>query len=142
MGKPAARITDFHVCPMVCPGPVPHVGGPIIQGSPNVLTGNIPQARVGDKAMCSCAVDTIVSGSSGVFVNNKPAARIADSCAHGGKIVLGLPTVLIGGGGGGGGSAAGAAPQINLQATTLKNAAKEAQPFCEICEKMKNAVAR
>jgi hypothetical protein len=28
---------------------------------------------------------------------SKPAARMGDSCAHGGVIVLGLPTVLIGG---------------------------------------------
>lgn len=27
----------------------------------------------------------------------KPAARMADSCAHGGLIVMGFPTVLIGG---------------------------------------------
>jgi len=31
MGKPAARLGDMHMCPMVTPGlpPIPHVGGPI-----------------------------------------------------------------------------------------------------------------
>ena len=29
-GKPAATLGDFHVCPMVAPGPAPHIGGPII----------------------------------------------------------------------------------------------------------------
>ena len=42
---PAARITDMHTCPMVTPGmpPIPHVGGPVVMGSPNVITGNLPQ---------------------------------------------------------------------------------------------------
>ncbi len=98
MGKPASRITDFHACPMLTPGlpPIPHVGGPILMGSPNVLTGSLPQARVTDQALCVGPPDIIVMGSTGVFVNNLPAARIGDQTAHGGAIVLGLPTVLIG----------------------------------------------
>jgi uncharacterized Zn-binding protein involved in type VI secretion len=36
-------------------------------------------------------------GSMTVLLSNKPAARMGDSTAHGGKIVLGCPTVLIGG---------------------------------------------
>ena len=39
MSMPAARITDMHTCPMVT-GLVPHVGGPIIVGSPNVITAH------------------------------------------------------------------------------------------------------
>jgi uncharacterized Zn-binding protein involved in type VI secretion len=110
MGKPAARIGDMHVCPMVT-GVVPHVGGPISLGSPNVLTGKMPQARVTDMLVCVGPPDIIALGSTGVFVNNMPAARMGDITAHGGNIVLGLPTVLIGetgGGGGGGGGGAGA----------------------------------
>lgn len=108
MGKPAARITDMHVCPMVSPGPVPHAGGPIIgPGVPTVLIGGIPAAVMGDTCTCVGPPDTIVLGSTGVFIGGKPAARMGDSCAHGGTIVAGLPTVLIGeaGGGGGGGIA-------------------------------------
>lgn len=26
----AARVGDMHTCPMVLPGPVPHVGGPVL----------------------------------------------------------------------------------------------------------------
>ncbi|SBS34045.1 PAAR motif protein [Marinomonas spartinae] len=37
MGKPAARLGDMHVRPKVEPGLVPHVGGPIAGGSPNVF---------------------------------------------------------------------------------------------------------
>ena len=96
MGMPAARISDMHVCPMVAPGPCPHVGGPVVAGSGNVLIGSMPAARVGDKAVCVGPPDTIVMGSSTVLINGKPAARLGDSTAHGGKIVAGFPTVLIG----------------------------------------------
>ncbi len=103
MGNPAARVGDMHVCPKVEPGPVPHVGGPIEQGSPDVIIGNMPAARVGDKAVCAGPHDEITSGSSTVFINGKPAALTGDFCAHGGKIVSGCSTVIIGDGGGSGG---------------------------------------
>ena len=97
---PAARITDLHVCPMLTPGvpPIPHVGGPIIgPGAPTVLIGGLPAARVGDLATCVGPPDSIVAGSSTVMVMGAPAARIGDSCAHGGTITAGFPTVMIGG---------------------------------------------
>ena len=93
----AARINDMHVCPMVNPGGVPHVGGPVILGEPTVLIGGIPAARVGDMAICSGPPDSIVMGSSTVFIGGKPAARMGDSTAHGGSIVAGDFTVMIGG---------------------------------------------
>ena len=96
--KPAARITDNHVCPMMNPGPVPHVGGPILPpGAPTVLIGGLPAAKVGDMAVCSGPADSIVAGSGTVFIAGAPAARMGDSTAHGGSIVGGDPTVLIGG---------------------------------------------
>jgi uncharacterized Zn-binding protein involved in type VI secretion len=97
---PAARLTDMHACPMVTPGvpPIPHVGGPISgPGAPTVLIGNLPAARIGDMAVCVGPPDSIVMGSATVLIAGMPAARIGDSCAHGGSIVLGWPTVLIGG---------------------------------------------
>lgn len=99
MGMPAARITDMHVCPMVTPGtpPIPHVGGPIISGAPTVFTGKIPQARATDQAVCVGPPDLIAMGSTTVFVCKLPAARIGDACAHGGVVVMGYTTVLIGG---------------------------------------------
>jgi uncharacterized Zn-binding protein involved in type VI secretion len=97
---PAARITDMHACPMQTPGlpPIPHVGGPITgPGAPTVLIGGVPAAKVGDLAVCVGPPDSIVAGSSTVMVLGIPAARIGDACAHGGKIVAGFPTVIIGG---------------------------------------------
>lgn len=97
---PAARITDMHVCPMVTPGvpPIPHVGGPIVgPGAPNVLIGNLPCAVLGDTAVCVGPPDSIAKGSATVLIGGKPAARMGDTMAHGGSIVAGLPTVMIGG---------------------------------------------
>ncbi len=95
MGMPASRITDMHVCPMVT-GIVPHVGGPIVLGCFTVLTVSLPQARVGDACVCVGPPDVIALGSFTVLVGGMPAARIGDLTAHGGAIVLGAPTVLIG----------------------------------------------
>lgn len=99
MGQPAARVTDMHVCPMVTPGlpPIPHVGGPILPpAAVTVLTGMLPQARVGDMCVCVGPPDVIALGSFTVLVMSQPAARMGDVTAHGGSIILGLPTVLIG----------------------------------------------
>ena len=97
MGMPAARVTDMHVCPMVTVL-VPHVGGPILPPCCiTVLTGMLPQARVTDLAVCVGPPDMIVKGSMTVLVGGLPAARILDLTVHGGTIVAGLPTVLIGG---------------------------------------------
>jgi uncharacterized Zn-binding protein involved in type VI secretion len=99
MGAPAARLTDMHTCPMLTPGlpPIPHVGGPIVMGAPTVLIGSLPAARVGDMVVCVGPPDSIVKGSATVLICGMPAARMGDTTAHGGSIVLGLPTVLIGG---------------------------------------------
>lgn len=97
MGKPAARITDMHVCPLVT-GVVPHVGGPVLgPGAPTVLIKGLPAAVMGDACTCTGPPDTIILGSATVFIGGKPAARLGDSTAHGGSIILGEFTVLIGG---------------------------------------------
>jgi uncharacterized Zn-binding protein involved in type VI secretion len=99
MGKPAARLTDMHMCPMVTPGlpPIPHVGGPITgPGTPTVLIGGMPAAVMGDMCVCVGPPDTIIMGSTGVMIGGKPAARMGDPTVHGGMITLGCPTVLIG----------------------------------------------
>lgn len=96
MGQPAARLGDMHTCPMVT-GLVPHVGGPILPPCcPTVLIGGMPAARVGDMATCVGPPDVIVLGSFTVLIGGQPAARMGDMTAHGGVIVMGLPTVLIG----------------------------------------------
>ncbi|QKJ63521.1 PAAR domain-containing protein [Flavobacterium sp. M31R6] len=96
----AARLTDFHECPMVISGlpPIPHVGGPIIgPGEPTVIIGGLPAARVGDMLVCVGPPDSIIGGSSTVMIGGVPAARMGDQTAHGGSIVLGAFNVMIGG---------------------------------------------
>ena len=97
---PAARVSDMHTCPMQTPGvpPIPHVGGPILPpGVPTVLIGNLPAATVGSLCTCVGPPDSVIKGSATVLIQGRPAARMGDTTAHGGTIVAGCVTVLIGG---------------------------------------------
>jgi uncharacterized Zn-binding protein involved in type VI secretion len=60
------------------------------------LIGGLPAARVSDMAVCAGPPDVIAMGSVTVLIGKLPAARMGDQTAHGGTIVLGCPTVLIG----------------------------------------------
>lgn len=95
---PAARVGDMHICPIMT-AQVPHVGGPILPpGAPTVLIGGTPAAVVGGQCTCTApAPDTLAQGSTTVLINNRPAVRSGDLTAHGGRVTVGCPTVLIGG---------------------------------------------
>ena len=118
----AARITDLHTCPMT-EGPKPHVGGPVISGEVTVLIGFQPAARVGDSLVCIGPPDSISAGEPTVVIGNKDAARMGDPTSHGGRLVLGHPTVFIGG-----------SSQAEALSTDL--------PFCEECEKARKAAEK
>lgn len=130
---PAARIGDMHTCPMVT-GVVPHVGGPIVKGEPTVMIGFVPAARIGDQLTCVGPPDVIIKGSATVLIAYMPAARIGDSTAHGGVIVVGHPTTMIGdagsggggGGGGGGGAGGGGGGAGSVEETSAARAAGSA----------------
>jgi|SRR5687768_14436116 len=128
MSKPAARLTDMHVCPMITVL-VPHVGGPVaFPGEPRVLIGGLPAARVGDFCICVGPPDVIVLGSFTVLIGGKPAARMGDLTAHGGAIVGGFPQVMIGDVGGasgapGSGMGAGTPAAFTMQAARAGGAA-------------------
>jgi uncharacterized Zn-binding protein involved in type VI secretion len=89
---------DMHVCPMQTPAvvPIPHVGGPICMCCPTVMIEFMLAARVGDMAVCVGPPDVIAMGSFTVMIGGPPAARMGDMTAHGGTIVMGSPTVMIG----------------------------------------------
>lgn len=152
MGKPAARISDHHTCPKKT-GKVPHVGGPVAAGSPNVFIGGLPAARVGDMMVCVGPPDSIAKGSASVFINGKPAARMGDKTSHGGVIVGGCGTVTIGDAGivvpTAVTSSRGASNKkksenssekqpaplvVAQQVAALQSAAKKAQGTCQVCE--------
>ncbi len=94
---PAARIFDMVACPMFT-GPAPHVAAPILLNfSTNTLIGMLPAAKLFSQALCQGIIpNPIVKGSTGVMINYMPAARMGDNAAHGGAIIIGLPTVIIG----------------------------------------------
>ena len=91
-GKPVALKNHMHICPMIDPGPRPHIGGPILKPKQNYVKVNgIPIATVGDKTMCTGVLKKakITSGSTVAKIDGKKVARMLDSCQHGGKIVQG-----------------------------------------------------
>jgi uncharacterized Zn-binding protein involved in type VI secretion len=143
---PAARITDMHVCPMVT-GIVPHVGGPILPPcAMTVIIGGLPAARITDMAVCLGPPDLIVMGSPTVLIEYLPAARMLDNCAHGGIIVLGCFTVIIGdSGSGGGGEEGGDAGEAAVPAPAAAGGGPAApQPAAKPLDipDVKNAVAK
>lgn len=70
-----------------------------------------------------------------VLIGKMPASRITENTAHGGKVVSGFPTVLIGDEGG---SAApvvhGPVGGISRQARALLAAQLSRAPLCEVCQ--------
>lgn len=69
MAKPAARVSDTHSCPI--PG---HAPNPIAAGSGDVIAEGMPT----------------------VFVNGQPVAYLGSPTSHGGSIISGAGTVLVG----------------------------------------------
>jgi len=104
MPFPAARMTDTMLCPLVTPPPpppappAPHVGGPIMMVcAPTVIIGNMPAARLTDMCLCMGFIpNPIVMGSPTVITFNMPQARIMDPNAHGGMVMTGFLTVIVG----------------------------------------------
>jgi uncharacterized Zn-binding protein involved in type VI secretion len=97
MGKPAARLTDPHVCPAITVL-VPHVGGPLLPPCcPTVMIGGLAAARITDLHTCVGPPAPVAMGSMTVLIGGQPAARMGDPTGHGGAIVMGCMTVLIGG---------------------------------------------
>jgi uncharacterized Zn-binding protein involved in type VI secretion len=53
-------------------------------------------ARVGDVTTCVGPPGVIAMGSPTVLIGGQPAARMSDMAGHGGTIAAGCPNVLIG----------------------------------------------
>ena len=56
----------------------------------------MPAARIGDVCVCVGPPDFIAQVAFTVLIGGMPAARMGDMTAHGGTILLGSFTVLIG----------------------------------------------
>lgn len=99
VGQPVTLKGHMHVCPMVDPGPKPHIGGPVISTGQNfVCVEGVPIATVSDACRCSgvpTTSDGIARGSSIAQINGKKVARTGDPCSHGGRLVQGVPWITF-----------------------------------------------
>jgi len=131
--KFAARITDNHVCPLVT-AVVPHVGGICLGSAATVLIGNLPAAIVNDQSICVGPTDTLSNGSPTVLINNMAAVRLTDMTSHGGMVVQGCPTVIIGDSGSGSGGSGSPASATNAFANAAESgSALVCKGPCEAC---------
>ena len=98
MGRPAARVSDLHVC--AAQSPAPHAGGALTgPGEPTVLIEGLAAVRIGDAGVCTGAPgvpNAIAVGSSTVKIGGLGSARVGDATTHGGAITLGAATVTVG----------------------------------------------
>ncbi|MBC9246045.1 PAAR domain-containing protein [Paracoccus sp. 11-3] len=89
MGKPIALLGHLHICRI-------HGGGPVLSpGQAFVRFNGIPLAIEGGQCGCPGSPplpDPMVKGSSIVKINGRGVMRIGDKTAHGGKVVMGVPT--------------------------------------------------
>ena len=92
---PAARIGDNHTCPMVDPGPKPHVGGPVVSGAPNVLINGRPPPGSATPARAWGRRTPSRAARLDVFIAGAPAARLGDGTAHGGMVAAGSANVIV-----------------------------------------------
>jgi len=88
-GKPAARVSDPTTCPI--PG---HGTNPIASGSPDVFFDGLAAARVGDT--CTCGQTLSGGFSSTVFINGRNAMTFDGTTDHGGVVIGGSGSVIIG----------------------------------------------
>lgn len=108
-GRLAARALDHQTCPLVEPGPVPHVGGPIREGNPTIFIENMLAARIGHMVICTPVglQNPIAGGSGNILLGPQTAAvlpppipvELPSAAAEAGK---GAAGAAIGAGGGGG----------------------------------------
>lgn len=93
VGRPVTLKGHMHICPMVDPGPRPHVGGPVVSTQQSfVCVEGVPISTVTDKCACTGVPTTaaITGGSSVATINGKKVARLGDACEHGGRLVQGI----------------------------------------------------
>ncbi|MGJ8605987.1 MAG: PAAR domain-containing protein [Marivita sp.] len=94
MSKPISLLGHMHACPVIDPGPKPHIGGPVVSPGQTFVTCNgIPVAVEGGSTVCTGmpGPDKMTKGSSLARIEGKGIMRIGDSTAHGGKLTVGVP---------------------------------------------------
>ncbi len=98
-GMPVTLKGHMHICPMVDPGPKPHMGGPVASTQQTFVTvDGVPIATVGDHLLCTgvpTTSDRITAGSAIAKIEGKAVARSGDACAHGGRLVQGVSWITF-----------------------------------------------
>ncbi|MBS0123539.1 PAAR domain-containing protein [Thetidibacter halocola] len=93
---PVCLLGDLHVCPIVMPNGVPHLGGPVTNpGQAIVRVTGRPVAVVTGQTICTgvpCP-DPMVKGSLIVRIMGLPVMRVTDLTSHGGQMTTGSPIV-------------------------------------------------
>ncbi|WP_288436740.1 PAAR domain-containing protein, partial [uncultured Pseudomonas sp.] len=86
-GKPAARLGDAVACPK-CGSTA------LVQGSADVTFDGLPAATLGHACGCGAALSAAVIPN--VLINGRPAAVLGSLTSHGGVVIGGSGTVIIG----------------------------------------------
>lgn len=86
-GKPAARLGDAVACPK-CGATA------LVQGSSDVSFDGLPAATLGHACGCGAALSAAVI--SNVLINGQPAAVLGSITSHGGVVIGGSGSVIIG----------------------------------------------
>ncbi len=90
VSAPISTIGDHHKClKLNLTTLVPHIGGAIMSGSPNIFIQGKPVARVGDKAHCLMFHDKITHGIPTLTANGRPVAYAGSKTDHNGKVTQG-----------------------------------------------------
>ncbi|KTT12625.1 hypothetical protein NS2R_07860 [Pseudomonas oryzihabitans] len=98
-GKPAARLGDAVACPK-CGTTA------LVQGSSNVFFDGLPAATLGHACGCGATLSGAVIPN--VFINGQPAAVLGSVSSHGGVVIGGSGSVIIGTHGAGASTGVGA----------------------------------
>ncbi|MEH3021980.1 MAG: DUF2235 domain-containing protein [Pseudomonas oryzihabitans] len=119
-GKPAARLGDAVACP-TCGTTA------LVQGSPNVFFDGLPAATLGHACGCGATLSGAVIPN--VFINGQPVAVTGSLTSHGGVVIGGSGTVIIGTNGGGARAGSVAADACASNGTTAHQAPGQAAPL-------------
>ncbi|KTS73849.1 hypothetical protein NS274_19665 [Pseudomonas oryzihabitans] len=119
-GKPAARLGDAVACPK-CGTTA------LVQGSSNVFFDGLPAATLGHACGCGAAISGAVIPN--VFINGQPVAVLGSVTSHGGVVIGGSGTVIIGTSGGGAATGHVAADACASSGATAHQAPGQAAPL-------------
>jgi len=118
-GKPAARLGDAVTCPK-CGATA------LVQGSSNVFFDGLPAATLGHACGCGAALSAAVIPN--VLINGQPVAVTGSLTSHGGVVIGGSGTVIIGTHGGGASAGSVVADACASHGATAHQAPGQAAP--------------